>query len=95
MMGKLWINKKHKQRVQVRGVEVLPKLDTAKVLETFYDREKAIKIMVVDIENKTFIFSLMWDGEYEQGELIPVPNKDFGVKMINQFKGFIYGKTAN
>lgn len=95
MMGKLWINKKHKQQVRVRGVKDLPQLDSAKVLETFYDREKAIKIMVVDIENKTFIFSLMWDGEYEQGELIPVPNKDFGVKMINQFKGFIYGKTAN
>ena len=94
-MGKLWINKKHKQRVQVRGIPFLPKLETAKVLDTFYDREKAIKIMVVVIENQHFIFSLMWDGDYEQGELIPVPNKDFGVRMINQFKGFVYGQTTN
>lgn len=95
MSQKLWINKKHKQRVRVRGLEVLPKLDTAKVLETFHDREQSIKIMIVLIENQHFIFSLMWDGDFEQGELIPVPNKVFGLKMISRFKGFLYGSTTN
>jgi hypothetical protein len=95
MLQKLWINKNHKQRIQVRGIDVLPNIEKAKILDFFYDRKQEIKIMIVDIEKQLFLFSLMWDGEFEQGELIPIHSKDFGLSMIKEFKGFLYGSTTD
>jgi hypothetical protein len=54
-----------------------------------------IKIMVVKIEPQLFLLSLMHDGKVEQGELIKIPSIDFGKKMIESFRGYINGKTAN
>ena len=94
-MQKLWINKKNKQLIHVRGVNDVPSLDKAKVLHTFYDKIKMIKIMVVKIEPQLFLLSLMHDGKVEQGELIKIPSVDFGKKMIESFRGYINGKTTN
>lgn len=94
-MQKLWINKKHKQFIHVRGVNETPNLETAKVLHTFYDKAKSIKIMILKIDESFFILSLMFDGSVEQGELIKVPTIEFGKKMIESFRGYVYGTATN
>jgi hypothetical protein len=94
-MQKLWINKKNKQFIRVRGINDLPQLERAEILYTFYDKVKKIKIMIIDIESSLFILSLMNDGKIEQGELIKIPSINFGEKMIQSFKGYIYGTTTN
>lgn len=94
-MQKLWINKKHKQFIHVRGVNETPNLENAKILHTFYDKTKSIKIMILEINESFFILSLMFDGSTEQGELIKVPTLEFGKKMIESFRGYIYGASTN
>lgn len=94
-MQKLWINKKNKQFIHVRGVNDTPKLEHAEIIYTFYDKEKKIKIMVLKIDHTFFILSLMHDGKIEQGELIKVPSVEFGKKMIESFRGYMYGTATN
>ena len=47
------------------------------------------------IDQIFFILSLMFDGSIEQGELIKVPSVEFGKKMIESFRGYIYGTSTN
>lgn len=91
----MWINKKHKQRINVRMVEQLPNLDDAQVVYTWYDRGMKIKMMIINAESRLWVLSLMFDGDIEQGELIPIPSMEVGVKVIDHFKGFIYGQTTH
>jgi hypothetical protein len=94
-MQKLWINKKHKQFIHVRGVNDTPNLEKADVKYVYYNKPKNIKMMVVEIDQIFFILSLMFDGSIEQGELIKVPSVEFGKKMIESFRGYIYGTSTN
>jgi hypothetical protein len=92
-MQKLWINKKHKQFIHVRGMNQIPNMENAEILYTFYDKIKSIKIMVLEIDQDFFILSLMFDGSIEQGELIRISSMEFGKKMIESFRGYIYGQN--
>jgi hypothetical protein len=91
----MWINKKHKQRINVRLVNEVPNLADAQVVHTWYDRQMKIKMMVLFSHEKFWVLSLMFDGEIEQGELLPVTSLENGVKVIDSFKGFIYGQTSH
>ena len=59
-MQKLWINKKNKQFIHVRGVNDTPKLEHAEIIYTFYDKEKKIKIMVLKLNLLLIWFNIVF-----------------------------------